>query len=203
MDSSRLQAVLVAYNPWWSAGDWDTDLPDYHRPVVAEVLNDLRDLPQIISVTGPRRVGKSTALHHVISQLIHREQINPQRIVYFSLDDPEVFTSEDAQRVVLDLLFDRFAKPGKMTYIFLDEIQRLPRWELFLKKAYDLKRPLRFVISGSASSPIFRSSQESLLGRIKIVTCYHSASASTASTGCANNLSSLQFWRRTATLNLP
>ncbi len=167
MDGSRLQAVLVAYNPWWSAGDWDTDLPDYHRPVVAEVLNDLRDLPQIISVTGPRRVGKSTALHHVISQLIQREQINPQRIVYFSLDDPEVFTSEDAQRVVLDLLFDRFAKPDKMTYIFLDEIQRLPRWELFLKKAYDLKRPLRFVISGSASSPIFRSSQESLLGRIK------------------------------------
>jgi predicted AAA+ superfamily ATPase len=57
--------------------------------------------------------------------------------------------------------------PGETTYIFLDEIQRLPRWELFLKKAYDLKRPLRFVISGSASSPIFRSSQESLLGRIK------------------------------------
>ena len=54
-----------------------------------------------------------------------------------------------------------------MTYVFLDEIQRLPRWELFLKKAYDLRRPLRFVISGSASSPIFRSSQESLLGRIK------------------------------------
>ena len=54
-----------------------------------------------------------------------------------------------------------------MQYIFLDEIQRLPRWELYLKKAYDLKLPVRFVISGSASSPIFRSSQESLLGRIK------------------------------------
>lgn len=52
-------------------------------------------------------------------------------------------------------------------YFFLDEIQRLPRWELFLKKYYDLKFPARFIISGSASSPIFRSSQESLLGRIK------------------------------------
>lgn len=167
MDGKRLEAVLAEYNPWWKPGDWDADLPDYRRPIVAEVLSDLKDLPQIISVTGPRRVGKSTALRHVISHLIQKERIDPQRIVYFSLDDPEVFTSPDAQRVVLDLLFDAFARPGNVTYVFLDEIQRLPRWELFLKKAYDLKRPFRFVISGSASSPIFRSSQESLLGRIK------------------------------------
>ncbi len=167
MDDNRLEAVLAPYNPWWRVGDWDGSLPDYHRPIVGELLNDLKDLPQIISVTGPRRVGKSTALRHVIRRLIREGQIDPQRIVYFSLDDPEVFTSQEAQRIVLDLLFDRFARPGKVTYVFLDEIQRLPRWELFLKKAYDLKRPLRFVISGSASSPIFRSSQESLLGRIK------------------------------------
>lgn len=167
MDSKRLEAVLADYNPWWKAGDWDADLPDYRRPIVAEVLSDLKDLPQIISVTGPRRVGKSTALRHVISHLIREEGIDPQRVVYFSLDDPEVFTSPDAQRVVLDLLFDAFARPGNVTFVFLDEIQRLPRWELFLKKAYDLKRPFRFVVSGSASSPIFRSSQESLLGRIK------------------------------------
>ena len=57
--------------------------------------------------------------------------------------------------------------PGQTSFAFLDEIQKLPRWELFLKKYYDLKAPIRFVISGSASSPIFRSSQESLLGRIK------------------------------------
>lgn len=167
MDGSRLAAILTEYNPWWTSDKWDTILPEYRRPVVGEVLDDLRDLPQIISVTGPRRVGKSTALRHVISHLIRQQKIDPQRIVYFSLDDPEVFTSEDAQRIVLDLLFDRFAQPGELTYVFLDEIQRLPRWELFLKKAYDLKRPFRFVISGSASSPIFRSSQESLLGRIK------------------------------------
>lgn len=167
MDRKRLEAVLAPYNPWWIANDWDANLPDYHRPVVAEILGDLSELPQIISVTGPRRVGKSTVLRHVISELIRQGKSRPERIVYFSLDDPEVFSSEDTQRVVLDLLFDRFATPAEITYVFLDEIQRLPRWELFLKKAYDLKRPLRFVISGSASSPIFRSSQESLLGRIK------------------------------------
>ena len=167
MDDNRLNTVLASYNPWWTTSGWDATLPDYRRPIVADILADLKDLPQMVSVTGPRRVGKSTALRHVISHLIRHQGIDPRRIVYFSLDDPEVFTSEEAQRVVLDLLFDRFARLGQTAYVLLDEIQRLPRWELFLKKAYDLKRPLRFIISGSASSPIFRSSQESLLGRIK------------------------------------
>jgi predicted AAA+ superfamily ATPase len=168
VDAARLEIVLAEYNPWWLPGDeWSQVLPDYERPIVGEILADLRDLPQMISVTGPRRVGKSTALRHVIRHLISKQAVDPGRIVYFSLDDPEVFTSEEAQRIVLDLLLDRMAMVGQITYVFLDEIQRLPRWELFLKKAYDLKRPFRFVISGSASSPIFRSSQESLLGRIK------------------------------------
>ena len=51
--------------------------------------------------------------------------------------------------------------------MFLDEIQRFPRWELYLKKFYDLKTPVRFVVSGSASAPIFKKSRESLLGRVK------------------------------------
>ncbi|MEI6127031.1 MAG: DUF4143 domain-containing protein, partial [Pseudomonadota bacterium] len=40
-------------------------------------------------------------------------------------------------------------------------------WELFLKKYYDLHYPVKFIVSGSASSPIFKKSRESLLGRIK------------------------------------
>ena len=59
------------------------------------------------------------------------------------------------------------ASKGGVTYLFLDEIQRFPRWELYLKKFYDLKTPVRFVVSGSASAPIFKKSRESLLGRIK------------------------------------
>lgn len=167
MDQLRLETVLKPYNLWWEAGEpWEQLLPDYQRPVVAEALADLRELPQMISITGPRRVGKSTAVRHIISHLIRDEHIEPQRILYFSFDDPEIFGSEEAQRVVFDLLVRRMPK-NTLNYMFLDEVQRLPRWELYLKKYYDLKAPIRFVVSGSASSPIFRSSQESLLGRIK------------------------------------
>jgi predicted AAA+ superfamily ATPase len=78
-----------------------------------------------------------------------------------------------ARRVKVDELIDRMMKQALKqkdagpTYLFLDEIQRLERWELYLKKYYDLKYPIKVVISGSASSPIFKKSRESLLGRVK------------------------------------
>ena len=41
-------------------GSWRDDLPDYRRTVVSEVLSDIAELPQIFSITDPRRVGKTT-----------------------------------------------------------------------------------------------------------------------------------------------
>jgi hypothetical protein len=104
---------------------------------------------------------------HVISHLIRHQGIDPRRILYLSFDDPEIHAVQENQRIIFDRLVEYLSTPENKSFAFLDEIQKLPRWELFLKKFYDLKVPIRFVISGSASSPIFRSSQESLLGRIK------------------------------------
>ena len=172
MDIEGLRHLLEPYNPWLDrekSAIWEEALPDYRRPIVGEILADLKEIGQIISITGPRRVGKTTALHHVIATLID-EGVPSDRILYFSFDDPEVFGSQELQRVIFDRLVEYITADlpkGNKAYLFLDEIQRLPRWELYLKKSYDLKLPIRFVVSGSASSPIFRKSQESLLGRIK------------------------------------
>jgi len=48
----------------------------------------------------------------------------------------------------------------------LDEIQSLPNWELFLKRYFDLRYPVKFIISSSASLPLLHKSRESLAGRI-------------------------------------
>lgn len=161
---------LDAYNPWWSDGEAAfVGLPDFHRDVFDDLYADIQRLPQMISVTGPRRVGKSTLLRQCIRKLI-QEQGNPQAqcIVYFTMDDPALLLPHvDMDRFFEDLVaeFAKRAKDGAV-YLFLDEIQKFPRWELYLKKHYDLKTPVRFIVSGSASAPIFRKSRESLLGRI-------------------------------------
>ena len=161
---------LDTYNPWWTDGETAfAGLPEFHRDVFDDLYADIQRLPQMISVTCPRRVGKSTLLKQCIRKLIQEHgTAQAKRIVYFTMDDPALLLPHvDMDRFFEDLVaeFAKHAKGGAV-YLFLDEIQKFPRWELYLKKHYDLKTPVRFVVSGSASAPIFRKSRESLLGRI-------------------------------------
>lgn len=162
---------LQVYNPWWQQGEQAFEgLPSFRRDVYDAFCLDVVRLPQIISVTGPRRVGKSTLLKQCIQKLVRENGAGQvERLVYFTFDEPALYLPGfDPDKFFNDLVGD-FASRAKKgpVYLFLDEIQKFPRWELYLKKFHDLGTPVRFVISGSASAPIFRKSLESLLGRIK------------------------------------
>lgn len=165
--------VITPYSPW--LGDLEgafAQLPSFRRDVFEAIYTDVTTLPQMVSVTGPRRVGKTTLLQQCIQKII-TDAPDPaaqaQRIVYFSMQDPLLdFPGFNQGKFFNDLVAAAVcASREGITYLFLDEIQRFPRWELYLKKYYDLKTPVRIVVSGSASTPIFKKSRESLLGRIK------------------------------------
>ena len=165
--------ILHAYNLWWGEpAQAFAGLPEFRRDVFDDLYADVKQLPQMVSVTGPRRVGKSTLLQQCIQQLI-KDAPDPEaqarRIVYFSMQDPGLeIPGFNQDKFFNDLVATAVeASKGGPTFLFLDEIQRFPRWELYLKKFYDLKTPVRFVVSGSASAPIFKKSRESLLGRVK------------------------------------
>ncbi len=166
LENLSIETILTPYNPWWKRGEAQTEV--FKRPIFHKIFKDLMNLKQIISITGPRRVGKTTLLKQIINTLIDKEGIDPFRIIYFDFGDPLL-----AEPHLKEHFFDRLIQwadlkhKEKVVYFFLDEIQKFDRWELYLKKYFDLSFPVRFIISGSASSPIFRKSRESLLGRIK------------------------------------
>jgi uncharacterized protein len=163
------------FSPWLreqATSDALSQLPAFRRDAFDAIFSDVMHLPQMVSVTGPRRVGKTTLLKQCIQKIIAdspEPAAQAQRMVYFSMDDPALELPGVSADVFFNELVAAALESSKLgtTYLFLDEIQRFPRWELYLKKYYDLKTPVKFVVSGSASSPIFKKSRESLLGRIK------------------------------------
>lgn len=164
----KLNKIFSPYNPWWTANSQQFLLPDFKRPIFTHLLQDLEQLPQMLSITGPRRIGKSTLLLQLINHLLE-SGISADRLVYYSFDDPALETSKVRVDDVIDSTMKLIAgnRNEGVTYLFLDEIQKLEKWELYLKKYYDLQYPVKIIISGSASSPIFKKSRESLLGRVK------------------------------------
>src|SRR3989338_4737988 len=171
-----LKDTLTTYNPWWKTKTFPLETPEFKRDAFDQALRYTEanhDLALLIN--GPRRVGKTTIINQIIKHLIEEKKIRVNHILFFSLDDPLIqqLPSRD-QGTLFEALLAQWAQVAgtalrtstNTLYCFLDEVQRLPRWELYIKRYIDLRYPIRFIISGSASHTIFRKSLESLLGRL-------------------------------------
>lgn len=131
--------------------------------IVEKKLLDLFDGPEILVVYGPRRVGKTTLLHHIQSQL---QQKNAPA-VFFTLDDPDVQGIFGEPSIVrLDRIFKELNfLPGKRSYLFLDEVQSFGKVDLLLKLIFDHFPHVKVVASSSSSLLLLQNLTESLAGR--------------------------------------
>jgi predicted AAA+ superfamily ATPase len=165
-----LESLVLPYSPWRGTerqrDNWGKLVPDFRRTVFKSLVADLDAIQQMIAITGPRRVGKSTLLQQLVIHLLDRG-VPTSNILYYSFDDPAIYRHGHSGEDIIESIMAWAVECESPVYVFLDEIQVLERWELYLKKYYDLKYPVRIVVSGSASSPIFKKSRESLLGRVK------------------------------------
>lgn len=128
------------------------------------ILEKYLDEPQIISIVGLRRTGKTTILKQLINSLIIKKNVNPQQIMILSLDDALV-TTKLPFIDYLDSFLDK-TNEKQTRYIFLDEIQYVNKWQHILKRYYDTRPNIKFFVSGSSSLFIQKKSTESLAGRI-------------------------------------
>lgn len=96
------------------------------RPTYVEHLLRWKNRDVVKIVTGVRRCGKSVVLRLFRERLL-RSGVPPDRIVAFDFEDPDTpdFASwRDVWAQIRPKL-----KPGETTYVFLDEIQRVPEFE--------------------------------------------------------------------------
>ncbi|HLC31814.1 MAG TPA: ATP-binding protein [Candidatus Nanoarchaeia archaeon] len=171
MDGAEILRILNKYNPWWDNKEISpSKMSDFKRGDFHVLKNSL-ERKEIISIIGPRRVGKTILIHQLIQYLLNSGVV-PKRIFYLSVDEVEL---NDGGAQIKDI-FETYSKYVIKTpldeikekhYFFLDEIQEIPKWETILKNWYDFGYNIKFIISGSSSIWISKGTEESLLGRIK------------------------------------
>lgn len=111
---------------------------------------------------GPRRVGKTILIRHLIAHLLGAG-VSPGRIAYVEMDHPLLHARSLASLVEQ---FEAVAPGGTgVRYLFFDEVQSHKDWEKHLKPLVDHRPDLRILVSGSAAAALKRQSSESGAGR--------------------------------------
>ena len=154
-------------NVWWKAHRINPAYDEMTRRAYFDLLLPLvreRGLRRAVLLMGPRRVGKTVLMHHVIQHLLG-EGVDPRRVGYLSVDHP-IFNGcglEDLMGYCSEASgVDYRTEP---CFLFFDEVQYLKEWEVHLKTLVDTYPNVKFVASGSAAAALRLKSNESGAGR--------------------------------------
>lgn len=122
-------------------------------------------------IIGPRQVGKTTTMGHLMQDLIEKG-VPAQRIIYVGIDQPAMLAELDNGFEPLLEAMERFLLGGPLAeqkepaYLFLDEIQALDDWPKHLKSLYDRFHPwLRVVATGSSAAALRNAPRHEGVGR--------------------------------------
>jgi len=157
---TQIKDELIDFNPWWKK----EFRVEYKEREIYKKIKKVLPLKQIVSLTGLRRVGKTTIMLKIVEDYI-KDKFDPKRIVYFSFDE---FKDVRIREVIdeYEKLMNVNLYSGRYIILF-DEIQKVNDWENQIKTLYDVfGKRIKIIISGSESLFIRKGSKETLGGRI-------------------------------------
>ncbi len=119
---------------------------------------------KIVSLIGVRRSGKTSLLFKLIETL--RETVSRQNVAYINFEDDRLYPTDLKD---LDSLIEGYyelypEKRDEKIYLFLDEIQNIEGWELFVRRLHDTL-DVQLFITGSSSRLLSSEIATSLRGR--------------------------------------
>jgi len=116
------------------------------------------------TIVGPRRAGKTYFLFTVMKNLMRN--MEKTRIVYMDFEDDRLLPlTLDDMRTMMDVYYEIYPEnKSKKVYLFLDEVQNVPRWELFVRRVMD-KENVQVFLTGSSSRLLSGEIATALRGR--------------------------------------
>jgi predicted AAA+ superfamily ATPase len=141
----------------------DFNVPEaLEREIKIEVNTDF-----IITITGPRRAGKTYFCFQLINQLIEKEMSN-ENIFYINFEDNKLLGAESKD---LDKLLETFFELSQINkkqkiYLFFDEIQTVKNWDSWVRIINDTRKDIQIILTGSSSKLLSKEISTKLRGRV-------------------------------------
>ena len=156
-----MEATLFRLNKHWTGEKYAS----VHYRSLVDNLMKKKNLPHIQVLTGIRRSGKSSIFRLMINDLIE-SGVEPKEILFLNMDEP-IFTEIWNNSAELYKIIELTEKTTlfKVKYLFLDEIQQVKDWELFVKSAYDTQQFKKIYVTGSNSDLLQHKFATLLSGR--------------------------------------
>lgn len=175
------ERLFYSYNTWRS-GTFTLTPEIVERDIHARAIKLIKE-KEILSLLGLRQTGKSTLAFQLIRDLL-KEGIQPERIFYFTFDDlslrQELSASFDSfLKIVERFLGEEVQLQKNLIYVFIDEVQKLPGFIEYIKSRYDLKLPIKWILTGSSSLELKVQIKESLAGRVLSLSVFPFSEAET------------------------
>lgn len=165
VSNQQVEEHLKRLNPWWGSARMDDETlslqPRAYLAPIRQLLLET-NLRRAVVLLGPRRVGKTILIRHLIADLLG-SGFAARRIAYVEMDHP-LLHGQSLEALVQQI---EMITPGGEgpRFLFFDEIQSHKDWEKHLKPLVDHRPDLRMLVSGSAAAALKRQSTESGAGR--------------------------------------
>lgn len=132
--------------------------------LVSRKLNIPLQTQKIVSLIGVRRSGKTYVLYDIINKL--RTSVDRQNMLFINFEDDRLYPLhlQDLDQLI-EAFFELYPQKRKeKIYVFLDEVQDVSGWELFVRRIYD-NFDIQLFITGSSSKLLSHEIASSLRGR--------------------------------------
>ncbi len=149
--------------------DWAGMIKEFYSKKLPETFERELQVPaeipiaRAISIIGPRRAGKTYLMFNLIKKLLNKYP--KENIIYINFEKAGFLPLNVNDLVLFKETFFELNPSLKKedSYFFLDEIQNVDNWELFVRTCLD--EGIKVFISGSSSKLLSKEVATSMRGR--------------------------------------
>ncbi len=154
--------IIQALSRWnrWGEARLDSGRP---REIMTR-LGSFLDTPEVVALIGPRRSGKTTVLFQAMDAL-EAAGAAREAMLHVNLEEPGFGAHLEAN--LLERIYETWRAevfPEGRAWLFLDEIQRVPGWERWVRARNETEN-VKIFVSGSSSELMSAELATLLTGR--------------------------------------